>query len=247
MEQWKRGIARGRRAGRGKNMKKKRYMSAFLALCVGATLAGGCGKDASGQPGSDQPEDSFSSNSAENPSGTEGQSQSAEEGMADADPFGKYDTPVTLSTITMQSLTTACPEGVDFDHNPWRDLWESMGIHVEYKAIVGDSDALSSNINMLVISDDLPDFFSVGDSLFQELLEADLLADLTDVYQTYASDDFKEILYADGGKNMSNVTRDGRIYGIAQPADYMDNGGVVAIRTDWLRELNLKEPERAAW
>ena len=236
------GVARGRRAGRGNIMKKKRIMPVLLSLCVGVMLTGGCG-NSSGQQGSDSTGESLPSNSSESQVEGGEQSQPAEEGTADTDPFGKYDTPITVSTITMQSLTTVCPEGVDFEHNPWRDLWESMGIHVEYKAIVGDSDALSSKLNMLVTSEDLPDFFSVGDSLFQELLEADMLADLTDVYNTYASDDFKEMLYADGGKNMSNVTRDGRIYGIAQPADYMDNGAVVAIRTDWLRELNLKEPE----
>lgn len=44
----------------------------------------------------------------------------------------------------------------------------------------------------------------------------------------------------------SNVTKDGRLYGLVQPADYLDKGGVVAIRTDWLQELGLSEPKSMA-
>lgn len=248
-------------------MKMKKVWAILLSASLTAAMFSGCG-NSDGKPedgtaaekesqqsgtGKEETEKTGSKGITENTGNTEktestgitGSAGSAGSavGQEKADPFGGYETPITLRTMVSQSLTTACPEGIDFQDNPWKRLWAGKGINVEYAAIAADFDALQSKINMAVASGDLPDYINVGYATYQELREADMLADLTDAYETYATDELKRRLYADEGRNMSTVTEDGRIYGIAQPADYKDNGAVVAIRTDWLRELNLKEPE----
>ncbi len=218
-------------------MIKKKLLTIMLSWCIGAAMLGGCGNS---DPVSQKSEVGKDSAETEQKSGGQPKSETKPE---DADPFGGYEEPIDISVLAFDTLKTACPEGVDFDNNPWKSLWESKGIRIEYKAIVADGEALQSKLNLLVASEDLPDSFNVGYSLYQELRDADLLEDLTDVYNTYASDDLKEQAYADGGKNMGLVTdKDGRIYGIAQPADYMDQGAVVAIRTDWMKQLNREAP-----
>lgn len=173
------------------------------------------------------------------------QSSSVEETpeVIDTDPFGAYEEPITLTTIVAQTLTQACPEGITLEKNPWQDLWESYGINVEYDAIAADNTDLTSKINLAVASEELPDYMSVSYALYQELLEADMIADLTDVFEQYASDEFKALMYADGGAMADTVTVDGRLYGIVQPANYHGLGGVVAIRRDWMEELGMEAPD----
>lgn len=149
---------------------------------------------------------------------------------------------ITLSTITYSTVTTALTEGVTLTDNPWQDLWKDNGIQVEYSYVAADSASVQEKVNLAIISGEIPDFMQVGYSTYKEMLEADMIADLTDVFEEHASDQLKELMYADGGTFADYVTEDGRLYGIVQPAEYTDHGGVVAIRTDWLRELGLEEP-----
>ena len=217
----------------------KRILAVVLCICMVLSVMG-CGKDH--DAGSTAAGATESQGKQETVTESVGNS-AADQKLEAADPFGGYEEPITLSTIAFQTLTQSCPEGVTLEDNPWLDLWAGKGIHVEYSAIAADSEDITTKINLAIASGEIPDYMSVGYSTYKELLEADMIADLTDVFEQYATDDLKSIMYADGGAMAENVTKDGRLYGITQPADYLDRGGVVAIRTDWLQELGLDEPK----
>lgn len=203
-----------------------------ILLCCGLAAAGlGCGTNQETQ------ESQNSTESSPAQAVEQGSSQTGEK----PDPFGAYEEPITLTTIIHQTVTQAVPEGITLENNPWQELWKSKGINVEYQAVAADTEDLPNKINLAITGGEIPDFMDVGYATYQELQEAGLLADLTDVIDEYASEELKALMYADGGRMAENVTVDGRVYGITQPADYYDKGGVVAIRTDWLKELNLEE------
>lgn len=212
-------------------MRMKRVAAVLLSFCL-AIAAIGCGNE------SEQTGENNGNQGSQN-----GEANNEEpENQEEIDPFGGYEEPITLTTIVPQTLTQAVPEGVTLEDNPWQDLWKSKGIHVEYTAVAADMDDLQSKINMAIVSEEIPDYMSVSYTTYKELLEADMIYDLTDVFEQYATEEVKELMYADGGLMAEEVTEDGRLYGIVQPADYYDQGAVVAIRTDWMEELGMEPP-----
>ena len=219
----------------------KKLITALLCVCILLGVYGCAAKPATEDPAAQtKPTQTEQTPSAD--------AQTPETSVQDetVDPFGGYDTPITLTTIVAQTLTTSCPEGVTLDDNPWKTLWNSKGIDVQYTSVAADFEDMPTKINLAITAGEFPDFASVSYATYKELLEADMLTDMTDIFEQYASDDLKKLMYADGGVMASNVTKDGRLYGLVQPADYLDKGGVVAIRTDWLQELGLSEPKSMA-
>lgn len=216
----------------------KKLITALLCVCILLGVYGCAAKPATEDPAAQaKPTQTEQTPAAD--------AQTPETSVQDetVDPFGGYDTPITLTTIVAQTLTTSCPEGVTLDDNPWKTLWNSKGIDVQYTSVAADFEDMPTKINLAITAGEFPDFASVSYATYTELLEADMLTDMTDIFEQYASDDLKKLMYADGGVMASNVTKDGRLYGLVQPADYLDKGGVVAIRTDWLQELGLSEPK----
>ena len=79
---------------------------------------------------------------------------------------------------------------------------------------------------------------------FEMLVDSGLAADLTEVYEQYASDKTKEYMNADGGRCMEMSKEDGKLYAIPATQGYLESPGVVTwIRKDWLDNLNLEIPE----
>lgn len=212
-------------------MKKK--VIAVLLCCAMAMASIGCGNNETQEQSKEVSESKTEESSA---------AESQPEETVDADPFGGYEEPITLTTIIHQTVTQACPEGITLTENPWQELWKSKGINVEYAYVAADNSETATKVNLAIASGEIPDFMSVSAATYQELLEADMIMDLTDVFEQYASDELKNMMYADGGVMAENVTEDGRLYGLVQPADYYDQGAVVAIRTDWLEELGMEAP-----
>ena len=52
-------------------------------------------------------------------------------------------------------------------------------------------------LNLSIAEGDLPDVFHVNESQLQQLVDADLIWDLTDIYETYASDAVKSYISSD--------------------------------------------------
>ena len=72
----------------------------------------------------------------------------------------------------------------------------------------------------------------------KELYENDMIADLTEVYDEYASDYIKSLYDSYDGRALKNVTFDGKM--MALPATNGDNGPSMAwIRSDWLDQIGL--------
>ena len=160
----------------------------------------------------------------------------------DGDPFGKYETPITVTSMMLEDNIRNVPEGMTMTDNPWITKFKEYGINVKYK-ISGSAADLTTKINMAMATNDLPDVMMANAQQFQELTESEYLADLSGVYNTYASDLLKERLNQDNGLMMANGVVNGKRYGIVQPVAYDDYVAVLTVRTDWLKEAGLEEPK----
>lgn len=166
------------------------------------------------------------------------------ENGADADSldiWAPYDETVTISTVTSESASATYPEGDDVTNNVWiRAYKERFNIEVVTDWV---SDEYDTKINLSIAEGNLPDVFHVNSAQLQQLIDADLIWDLTDVFDTYASERVKGYMAADVDSYESGM-RDGKLYGIPQMHwGIIDQPDFVWIRKDWKEELKLPDPE----
>ena len=149
--------------------------------------------------------------------------------------------PVSLGRQTLQNVTF--PEGDSYEDNAYVRMTEkelNIDITDEFEANGEDYDR---QVSLALSAGELPDMMKIGSlDTLKELYENDLIADLTDVYEEYASDYIKSLYDSYNGRALANVTIDGKI--MALPGTSGDNGPSIAwIRGDWLEELGLNIDE----
>ncbi|MDF2935610.1 MAG: hypothetical protein K0Q90_983 [Paenibacillaceae bacterium] len=153
----------------------------------------------------------------------------------------KFDPPVTISTaIIQEQRDNTFKPGETIENNAFSKwLKDNMGIEVKLDFIVGKQADFDTKIRLLLASNDkLPDVFN--GSATSDLIDAGKLMPLNDAIEKYASPNLKK-LYAQFPQAFESVTRDGKIYGIPH-FKTVDEGGVMWLREDWLKKLNLKAP-----
>src|SRR5690625_1107090 len=95
---------------------------------------------------------------------------------------------------------------------------------------------------MAIATEDLPDIMVVGLETLHQLVENDLIADLTDVYETSTTDRIKEMYDSYDGRALELATFDEKI--MALPGTQTDNVPTMLwIRQDWIEKVDLDEPE----
>lgn len=149
--------------------------------------------------------------------------------------------PVSLGRQTLQNVTF--PEGDSYEDNAYVRMTEkelNIDITDEFEANGEDYDR---QVSLALSAGELPDMMKIGSlDTLKELYENDLIADLTGVYEEYASDYIKSLYDSYNGRALANVTIDGKI--MALPGTSGDNGPSIAwIRGDWLEELGLNIDE----
>ncbi|MCM3746601.1 extracellular solute-binding protein [Paenibacillus pasadenensis] len=153
----------------------------------------------------------------------------------------KFDPPVTITTALVQEqLDNAFKTGETIEDNVFtRWMKDNMGIQVKFDFIVGKQTDFDTKLRLLLASDEkLPDVFT--GSFAADLIDAGKLLPLNDAIEQYASPNLKQ-LFAQYPQAFESVTRDGIIYGIPRFLS-ADEGGVMWIREDWLKRLNLTAP-----
>lgn len=158
-------------------------------------------------------------------------------------PLTKYDPPITLRSTMAETGKETLAEGDTYTNNIWtRGYEDELGIKVTYDWIVPDTN-YNDKMNVTLASGDLPDVLKVSTVQFEQLYEAGMLEDLTDVYNTYASDLVKEFLGAEDGAGLKPVTKDGKIYAMVNFPGSLDSSDMIWIRQDWMDNLGLKPPK----
>ncbi|MGM0877877.1 MAG: extracellular solute-binding protein [Bacillota bacterium] len=147
------------------------------------------------------------------------------------------------AVITMGRVTSAnpkLPEGDTYENNAYtRLVEEKLNAKIENK-FEAEGEDYSRQVALAIASGELPDMMRVDSKEeLKELVENDLIADLTDVYDENASGFVKEVYDSYDGRSLSDATFDGRLMAI--PATVGDSApNMIWIRKDWLDEVGIE-------
>ncbi|HZG77399.1 MAG TPA: extracellular solute-binding protein, partial [Paenibacillus sp.] len=205
--------------------KQRRFLVSLVAfvMIMAACSSGGVGNKAE-----------------EEPKGTVPDGASGSNGGA----ITKYDPPIELTTVRQMSSSAKYEEGEDNDKNVWTDMFEEeLGIRLKYLWVTEDlQSTYNTKLNVTITSGDLPDYFRVNATQLQQLSDNDQLADLTSLYEQYASPELKEI-FGNAGDALAQSTLNGKLTALPELNYAMDRANMLWIRTDWLKAVNLPEPK----
>lgn len=202
-------------------MSLKKFSSITMSMVLAATLA------------------ACSSGAAEN----EGEAAKPSTQQDAGGPLTKYDPPIKLTSTMAETGKETLAEGDTTANNIWtRGYKDELGIEVTYDWIVPDTN-YNDKMNVTLASGDLPDVLKVSAVQFEQLYEAGMLEDLTEVYDKYASDLVKEFMSAEDGAGLKPVTKDGKIYAMVSFPGSLDSSDMIWIRQDWLKKVGLEAPK----
>lgn len=206
-------------------MKLKKIVAVML---VGTMLSGitACGQSGGGEKTS----------SEEKETSKETKQEVTQAGPVDwKEPYGET---VTLHVVRA-ATTNEFPEGDDLTNNIWtRDYKEKFNVEVITDWISDDYD---TKLNLAISGGELPDVFTVDNVQLNQLIDAGMIADLTEIYETYGSNSLKSI-YESDNETFATAQRDGKIY--AMPSMYFGfQPPILWLRQDWLKETNKDFPK----
>lgn len=158
------------------------------------------------------------------------------------DASGKYAEPVSIRIGTIIESSRPMLEGETLLDNQYtRNIQSNLNIRVDY-AFKASPSNYNQKVSLAIASGDLPDAMIVGAVELKEMVEADQLADLTEVYHTYASPVIKRIVDSTEGEALKSVTFGGKILALPNVQLRADGVHLLWIRKDWLDKLNLEPP-----
>lgn len=159
-------------------------------------------------------------------------------------PDSKYPELITYTLGKNTPTTPRLPEGDTYENNAYtRYLKEKFNIQNKNEFEAPNGDAYSQKISMSIVGGEIPDIMVVHDyNQVKQLIENDLIADLTDVYENYASPVVKEIYNSYDGRCLEGATFDGKL--MALPGTRNDiKPNLLWFRKDWMEKLNLEAPK----
>ena len=154
-----------------KNKKRLQVVAAVTALLMGCSILTAC-QNSEQQTSSD---------------GTEGKTEVVENSEV-ADEGNEI---IEVTSVRTLDSTLQFAEGEDINNNKWtQSLLDEYGIKVNYKWTV-PSDQFSEKRSLMLSTGDIPDFFYLDSTGFEQAVASDMLYDLSEVYEEYASDALK--------------------------------------------------------
>lgn len=153
---------------------------------------------------------------------------------------GAYKEEVTI-TLGRQTLQNAkLPDGDTYEDNAYTRLVKDVYNIKLVDEFEASGDDYGRQVSLALSAGEIPDMMKVAtyDEL-KELYENDMIADLSGVYEDYASDYLKSIYDSYEGRALDKVTFDGKI--MALPGTNVDAGpSEVWIRSDWMETLGIQ-------
>lgn len=217
----------------------KKAVSLAMAISMTAAIFTACGSQNS--------TDSSASSAQSTTSSSAGSSASANK-----DPLGKYDPAIDISFVRgidddlAANILPKTP-GETLEDNRWMKVYkDELGINVNYAwTVKGNetSDAYLQKINVTLASGELPDVVLVNPSQLKQLVDSDMVEDMTQYYNDYASEQLKQYMTEEGSGNIDSVTFDGKMMAIPENIAMNEGAQYLWIRNDWLKKLNLQPPK----
>lgn len=167
-------------------------------------------------------------------------------------PLAKYDPPIEVSFVrnlseVVENNVLSVLEDETFEDNRWTRLYEEeLGIRIVYDWVVKGnigSDIYNQKFNMTVASGELPDVIPVNAVQLKQLAEADMIEDMTEWYEQFATPFTKQVLSHEGSPPFDIATYHGKLMAIPEVHSSIESAMFIWIRTDWLDKLGLSPPK----
>ncbi len=163
---------------------------------------------------------------------------------AETTPYGSYPELVTYTLGQMNGANNSnLPQGNTYEDNAYtRYLRQMLNIQNE-NVYMESEDRYDEFVNIIVKDRTLPDILVVSDrETLKELVENDLVEDLTDVFEKCTSPRIKAMYESYGSGLLDSGRFDGKL--MAVPETVIDHGPCLLwLRKDWMDQLGLEEPE----
>ncbi len=152
-----------------------------------------------------------------------------------------YEEVVVLTTVVEENSGTNFQNGDTYDDNTWYRAYKDR-FNIQVKNLWVSND-YGTKLNLSIADKDIPDVFHVDGKQLEQLQKSGLIMDLTELFDTYASDNLKS--YMEQEKDTYETgCYDGKLYGIPQLSyGIIDQFQYVWIRKDWKDELGLADPQ----
>lgn len=148
-------------------------------------------------------------------------------------------TPITVK-IMREAQNIWFPDGEDLDNNALMTYVEDkLGIDF-VTAWTADSGAYAQQINMKIVSNELPDMFYATTDQMRTLYEYGMIQPIGQYFEEYLSEDALHRLNFANGTFLVGSTFDGQVYGFPCPDDFRGDMPFLFVRQDWLDNLGLK-------
>ncbi|MGG6311007.1 extracellular solute-binding protein [Paenibacillus macerans] len=207
-----------------KTWKLALILTACLSLFTASACGGGNGGNAAGNGGS-----------------SNGGADSAQESDSpNFDPYGKYETPVEFTIGRHTNHVNNLPEGDTIENNLATRYVESR-VNVKAK-VAWETDDMKQKLSLSMTTGDLPDVMLVDREIFNQLVDNDLIADLTEVYEKTASEGIKEIYGSYGDLLLDQVKVDGKIMGLPM-TNIGNQHQLLWVRKDWVDKVGAELPK----
>ncbi|SDY00662.1 extracellular solute-binding protein [Paenibacillus sp. CF384] len=161
----------------------------------------------------------------------------------DDGPFTKYEKPITVTLGRQGIAGNNLPNGDTLEDNEFLSYVEDrLNVKVNYEFSIEDVDDYNQKVSLAIANNNMPDMMVVNEQQFKEMAGADMLADLTTIYETYSSPLIKDYYKSFSGNRVLNTGRiNGKLYGM--PNTNIDgNYQLLWVRKDWLDRLKLGLP-----
>lgn len=152
-----------------------------------------------------------------------------------------YEETVTISTVLPENAGIQWEEGDSYEDNPWyRAYKDQFNIQVVNDWVSND---YTTKLNLSIADKSIPDVFFVDAQQMRQLKDADMIYDLTELYDQYASDLLKSYMEQESA-TFETGKLDDKLYGVPQLSyGIIDQPSQIWIRKDWKEKLNLADPQ----
>lgn len=213
-------------------MNVKKTLSLLLTVILSFSVFIGCGKD-------DNAEESLNNMNSENSNISYGEGE-----------WKKYSPAIDVTfgyphDINNEGFTSMANAGEPYDNNRWIKYYqEEVGVNSTYDLIAPNADDYKQKLILAMSSGDLPDIFWVNDmTLYKQLYDAGVIADLTSLYETQANPTLRSVLEGEGDGFLNNFKFEGELYTLPCKMPSTNGYNYLWVRKDWLDKLGLDIPK----
>jgi multiple sugar transport system substrate-binding protein/putative aldouronate transport system substrate-binding protein len=164
----------------------------------------------------------------------------------DALAFSKFTKPVDVHIgMAVSPIDTTLPPGDTAQNNQYtRYLRDNYNINIIVDWTAAEGNDFNQKVSLCIASNSLPDGLNVrSQSYMTKTAKSDMLYDLTELFEKYASSQVKGIITSTQGRAMQMVTYNGKMIALPNITVTSDGVHILNVQKNWLDQYGLGIPK----